>query len=220
MATPYLQFRHEEVTSTQDAARDLLDELPVVVIARRQTGGRGRSGSEWLSAPQALAVSVAYLEGEADSRPISLVAGVAAARAIGGVELKWPNDVMRGDEKVGGILVERSGSQVVAGLGLNLWWPEPPAGVGAVFAEDPGSDLHSRIGALWAAELLALIAERGWPAEEYRSLCSTLGRQIEWEPDGGGMAVGVDADGALVVETEDGARTISAGAVRHVRPQH
>jgi BirA family biotin operon repressor/biotin-[acetyl-CoA-carboxylase] ligase len=216
MATPYLQLRREEVTSTQDVARDELDGLPVVVISARQTAGRGRSGALWISAPRALAVSVAFEIGGEDQRPFPLMAGVAAARAVSPVSLKWPNDLLIGDDKLGGILVERSGDRVVAGLGLNLWWPEPPSGVGSLFGVDPGEDMHARIGAMWAAELMHLVDLDDWPRGEYLSRCATVGRRITWEPDGLGLAVDVSESGELVVEQEGVLGTLSSGAVRHV----
>ena len=129
MATPYLQLWAEEVASTQDLARSELDSLPVVVAAQRQTAGRGRGGAPWLSAPRALAVSLAFRPPDDDLRPFSLMAGVAAARGLEGVSLKWPNDLMAGGAKVGGILVERA-DEVVIGMGVNLWWPGCPRGHG------------------------------------------------------------------------------------------
>ncbi|HSO49647.1 MAG TPA: biotin--[acetyl-CoA-carboxylase] ligase, partial [Acidimicrobiia bacterium] len=102
-------MRRDEVPSTQDLARSELDRLPTVVIAERQTAGRGRTGATWLTAPRALAASVALLMDVDDRRPLSLMAGLAAVRVVADVSLKWPNDVVAGDEKLGGILVERSG---------------------------------------------------------------------------------------------------------------
>ena len=215
MATPYLQLWLEEVPSTQDRARAELDRLPVAVIASRQTAGRGRSGAAWLTAPRALAVSVAFRP-DGDPRPYSLMAGVAAGRILEGATLKWPNDIMRGELKVGGILVERS-SEVVVGLGLNLWWPEPPAGVVALRDDDPGPDLHQSIGGLWVAEMMALVEVGGWPRDEYRSRCVTLGREITWEPAGRGRAVDIGDEGELVVEIEGRLETITSGAIHHVR---
>ena len=216
MATPYLQIRQDEVPSTQDLAREALDDLPVAVIAKRQTAGRGRSGSEWVTAPRALAVSVAFRTPADDMRPISLMAGVAAARALGTIRLKWPNDLVVGRDKVGGILVERSDVVVVVGLGLNLWWPESPDGVSHVCEAEPSEHYHAEIGGLWVAELMSLARQPGWPIREYRDLCDTLGRAIEWEPDGSGNAVDVDDEGALIVETSGGTESIVAGAVRHI----
>lgn len=218
MATPYLVYREEEATSTQDRAGDLLEELPVLVVAARQTRGRGRGGAEWLTAPRALAASVATRVDGDDPRPFSLMAGVAALRALGGaVGLKWPNDVMKGEAKLGGILVERSDRLMLIGFGLNLWWPRAPEGVGALFDQDPGSECHAELGGLWAAELFRLLEAKGWPHDEYVAACLTLGRDIVWEPGGEGRAVGIAPDGSLVVERGGRRLTLSSGAVRHVR---
>jgi BirA family biotin operon repressor/biotin-[acetyl-CoA-carboxylase] ligase len=132
------------------------------------------------------------------------------------VALKWPNDLMLGELKVGGILVERA-EEIVIGLGLNLWWPDPPPGVGAVETVDPGPELHARVAGLWAAELMAMVEADGWPAEEYRAACMTLGRDITWEPAGRGRAVDVAEGGGLVVETQGKQETITSGAVHHIR---
>ena len=51
----------------------------------------------------------------------------------------------------------------------------------------------------------------------YLEICSTLGRNITWQPDGAGRAVGITADGGLIVETADGQTTIRSGEVSHVR---
>lgn len=216
MATPYLQHKIASTPSTQDLARELLEDLPVLVIAAEQTAGRGRSGAVWDTAPRALAVSLAFFA-EDDHRPHSLMAGVAAHRAIEGVELKWPNDVMVGDDKLGGILVERTDPVVVVGLGVNLWWPDRPEGVGALYADDPGEARHVEVGALWGAELMRLLDQGGWPFDEYVAACKTIGRDITWEPDGSGKAMGIAEDGGLVVETGTGEQTLYSGAVRHVR---
>lgn len=218
MATPYFQLRRDTVPSTQDVARENLEDLPVLVMSPIQTKGRGRAGDEWVNADRALAVSVALHSGRADPRPFSLMAGVAAARVAQGTTLKWPNDVLLGDLKVGGILVERSGDVLVIGLGLNLWWPRPPEGMGALLDEDPGEDHYAEVGGLWGAEMMRLLDADGWPRKEYRRLCATLGKEISWQPDGAGKALDIADDGGLVVETPDGGReTLYSGVVRHVR---
>jgi BirA family biotin operon repressor/biotin-[acetyl-CoA-carboxylase] ligase len=152
-----------------------------------------------------------------DQRPFSLMAGVAAARAIGGLALKWPNDLMTEGEKVGGILVERSSGVLVVGMGVNLWWPDPPDGVGALRDSDPGEEAHAPIAGLWAAELFSLIEADGWPLEEYRQLSDTLGREITWEPEGAGSAIGIDPAGGLIVEIDGQRETLVSGVVSHVR---
>lgn len=218
MATPYLQIFTSDVPSTQDLAIAKVETLPVAVIASGQSDGRGRSGTRWDNADRALAVSLAWRADDEDHRPFSLMAGVAAVRVLDdGSVLKWPNDVMKGERKLGGILVERSNRGVVTGLGLNLFWAEPPAGAGAVFDRDPGEEVHREIGTLWVAELMAQVESEGWPVDEYRAACATLGRSITWEPNGEGIAAGISENGALLVKTVSGIEEIHAGAVRHVR---
>lgn len=218
MATPYFQLRLDSVPSTQDVALHHLDQVPVVVMTPHQSEGRGRSGSGWQTADRALAVSIAMRVHGGDRRPFSLMSGVALARVLDGISLKWPNDIFVDGLKAGGILVERSSEVMVVGLGLNLWWRSTPNGVTALYAEDPGVELHARIGSLWCAEVLAMIDQENWPIDEYRSHSVTLGRSITWEPAGEGIAIDVGGDGGLLVEISGGAqKTIYSGAVAHVR---
>ena len=95
-------MRLGSVTSTQDVARD----LPVgsIVVADHQTAGRGRLDRRW-EAPPGSALLVSFV---LERNPLlSLAAGVAAAHACGpSVRLKWPNDLLVGERKLGGILVE------------------------------------------------------------------------------------------------------------------
>lgn len=148
---------------------------------------------------------------------------MAALRALDDrgrdITLKWPNDVMRGPLKLGGLLTEASGDTVVAGWGANLFWPDAPAGTGALFDSDPGREAGVEIAERWVEEFLPLLAgEPGdWPGEEYRRRCSTLGRAVTWVPDGIGMAVGISPDGGLVVETDTGLRTLTSAAVSELR---
>jgi BirA family transcriptional regulator, biotin operon repressor / biotin---[acetyl-CoA-carboxylase] ligase len=218
LATPYFQLRLERVPSTQDVAREHLGELPLLVVAGGQSKGRGRSGVSWLTADRALAASLAWRHGGGDNRPFSLMAGLAAIRSIPDSTLKWPNDVLVSGKKAGGILVERSADVTVVGFGLNLWWPDAGEGMTALHDADPGEHAYLEVGSLWGAHLMELIAADGWPIDEYREMCSTIGEDIVWEPAGAGRAVGVEDTGALVVETSAGVEALHSGAVRHVRP--
>jgi BirA family biotin operon repressor/biotin-[acetyl-CoA-carboxylase] ligase len=210
-----------DVPSTQDLARHGFDSSPFLVTATGQSAGRGRSGAVWQNAPRALAASLAF-------RPVwdprafpsvTPLAGIAAAEVIDGTTLKWPNDVLIGEEKVGGILAESSDGVVVIGFGLNLWWPNPPEGITAVHRNDPGTEEGPRLAERWAEALLLLTGAGPdrWPIDTYRRLCSTIGRAITWEPNGSGCAIDVDPTGALIVETASGRELLTSGAVTHVR---
>lgn len=222
--TPYSVRVYEEVTSTQDVARSQTDGTdPVVVVAHRQSQGRGRSGSEWDTASRAIAVSAAWQWDWAPEQRslIPLVAGVAARRTLGeSVGLKWPNDVLVGDSKVAGLLVELVDDVVVAGMGVNLFWPDPPANVTALHSVDPGPELGPALAVEWAGWLWELMesGEESWPRDEYLEACVTLGSEVTWDPNGRGRAVDIAADGSLmVIEPGGGTVTLTAGAVRHVR---
>jgi BirA family biotin operon repressor/biotin-[acetyl-CoA-carboxylase] ligase len=223
MITRHSLVEVDQVPSTQDEARDRFEGIPLLVWAREQTSGRGRSGSEWAEAPRALATSLAF-EPEWPAPawgPLPLVAGLAACDAVGPeIGLKWPNDLILGLQKVGGILVEASGSVVVAGLGLNLWWPEPPVGIAGVFTVDPGETLGKEIAERWASFLLDRLRRPAsdWGRDEYRQLSVTIGRDVAWDPDGAGRAVDVDVDGGLIVESGPSRITLRSGEVRNLRP--
>lgn len=116
-----------ETASTQDAARGL--GVGSIVIAGRQTAGRGRLGRSWIdTGHDGLAMSM-NVSANCD-HSIALVVAVAAAQAIedvcrasnGGapnVRLKWPNDLLVADRKVGGILIERHAEAATIGIGIN-----------------------------------------------------------------------------------------------------
>jgi BirA family biotin operon repressor/biotin-[acetyl-CoA-carboxylase] ligase len=222
MATPYSLQVYDEVTSTQDIAAAALVDQPILVVAGRQRAGRGRSQRTWESAPRAMAASLAMRPTwDLGSWPlIPLVAGLAAADILeGDVTLKWPNDLLVGEDKVGGILVEGSGGVLVVGCGLNLWWPDPPAGSGALSIDDPGRQAVVDTARAWAERLLLRMAGSpdDWGRSRYLELSATVGRQVSWEPTGQGKAIDIGDDGSLVVETELGIQRLIAGEIRHLR---
>ena len=201
-----------EIDSTNRLAAELARDGAadgLVIGTDHQTAGRGRRGRAWESRPgTSLLVSVVL-------RPVpplvTLGAGLAAADACEAVaavpvRLKWPNDVMSADGKLGGILSELVGDAAVVGLGLNLGWA--PTGA-ACLGPDVDRD------ALLDAWLTGLDGP-GDVLLRYRERCSTLGRRVRVELPGEtieGVADEVDEDGRLVVD----GRPIAAGDVLHLR---
>ncbi len=223
MATQYALILLEGIQSTQDEAIARADQAPLLVVAGRQSAGRGRLGRRWENAPRAMAASVAVRpQGwqEAELARLSLVAALAGRSALGEeVFFKWPNDLVRDGAKIGGLLLEASGDLVVIGLGVNLWWPDPKPGVGSLCATDPGPDAMVELSTRWCEDLLNRITHGPgrWGRNEYRRACRTIGRDIRWHPDGAGRAIDVDEEGRLVVQTESGAIALSSGEVWSVR---
>jgi BirA family biotin operon repressor/biotin-[acetyl-CoA-carboxylase] ligase len=239
------------VSSTGSTNADLLARggpEGQVLAAEEQTAGRGRGGRTWVSRPGAsltFSVLLRPVTVPPSSRGwLPLLTGVAVAggvRSASGVAagLKWPNDVLVGDRKLAGILAEQStdGDTVVVGVGLNVATeerelPVSPTGLPATSLLVEGADV-GREAVL--AEILRSL-ERWYLAltadpdpvgsgllAEYRSACTTLGRQVRVELPAGrvlaGVAEDVDPSGRLLVRPVGAAfaTAVSAGDVIHVR---
>jgi BirA family biotin operon repressor/biotin-[acetyl-CoA-carboxylase] ligase len=213
-----------------------------VVLAEHQTGGRGRRGRSWIAPPGgALCLSVAwqYADLPADLSALSLVTGIAMVAAlqqcgVEGVRLKWPNDLVTARGKLGGILIEmraEAGGPVhlVIGIGLNVRLDEAArAAVSATgnTADDlqsqraPVPDRNTLVAAILAHLLPAL---REFPRHGFTphltgwNDCDALfDREVRVENLGEttrGIARGIDAHGALLVETPGGVQRFISGEV-------
>jgi BirA family biotin operon repressor/biotin-[acetyl-CoA-carboxylase] ligase len=196
--------RRRSVTSTQDIARDL--PIGSIVIADHQSTGRGRLDHRW-EAPAGTALLVSFVL--APHPLLSLAAGVAAAEAAGkSVRLKWPNDLMIGGRKVGGILVEATPAKAICGIGINL-----------TSAPDGAAQLNQPRGPLLRRLRAAILKWGSAPPEEvlarWRQLSDTLGRTVRVELPGRsfeGTAEDIDAHGQLIVD----GTIVSAGSVIHL----
>jgi BirA family biotin operon repressor/biotin-[acetyl-CoA-carboxylase] ligase len=216
-----------------------------VLVAERQTAGRGRLDRSWQSQPGASLTFSVLLRPSAvpvASRGwLPLLTGVAAVSALRAqtgldVVLKWPNDVLSGGGgKLAGILAEQAGDAVVVGIGLNVSATESelPGGhatslwlAGATDTSRPAilTELLSQLERWylrWSGGLRPGDAESCGLRESYLGWCATVGRDVRVEMPGGktltGHAIDVDSAGRLLVSTADGVHAISAGDVVHVR---
>lgn len=231
-------IRLAQTDSTNRYLKEHGAEYPVgaVCYTDDQRAGRGRLGRTWeMPSHTALALSVLWYP-QGDPRMLPLVCGVAASRAIEDVAplsayIKWPNDIICGNRKVCGILCEsgmRDGRlYVIAGLGINLTQS-------AADFEKAGlphaASLYTLTGdTISVDEMAAALINRldeGWAQFQtqgsaslptaFRERCITLGKPVQVlgaEPFTG-VAVDVDDDGNLLVDTPDGTRrTVNAGEV-------
>ncbi len=220
-----------EAASTQDAARELAEAGAVegaLVVAERQTAGRGRRGRTWLSPAGGLYFSLVLRpELPLAALPlVSLAAGAALAKAAGVGGLKWPNDLLAPDgRKLAGVLVEADlrGEEVrylVLGVGVNF---ETPAQEGAAGLAEFGDAVRADVLARFLAALEPLYQSLPDPEAvlaAWRAHAVTLGREVRVHTPAGpkeGTAVDLEADGSLVLETPRGKRTrVSAGDVEWI----
>ena len=229
----------DETGSTNTDALRLAEEgAPewTVVSTGHQTAGRGRIGRSWADEPgSSLLVSVLLRPTlPPDRAPVlSLLAAVAMIDAAGlpSMRSKWPNDLMVGDRKVGGILAEASiadGSvrHVVIGLGLNVSSSGLPGDRASTSLVEEGADPNpERILRDYLSELADAYANPEFPAglvDRYAAHCVTVGRRVRAVVEDGeeveGVASRLDENGGLVVETDTGTRAVSFGEVTHLRP--
>ncbi len=232
-----------EVDSTNDTARRLAAEGAgegTAVISDRQLRGRGRRGRRWLSRTgEGLCLSVILRPRCPPARypGLTLLAAAAAGRAIEsragvGFELKWPNDILLGGLKAGGVLAEtgtdRDGeSFLVVGIGINVSGEDfPPALRGratSIRRAGGGGAGRAELAAGILAELEELYRDFGPEGDLSRVLAicrersATIGRLVRASGGGmeaAGLALGITAEGGLRIRQDDGRElTLSSGEV-------
>ncbi len=213
-------------SSTLDDAHRLAENgAPhgVVVVADQQTGGRGRHGKRWHSAP-GQGIWLTILARDLDAATVSVLSirlGLAIAGKLDSfaplpVQLKWPNDVYLDGRKLAGILVEARwqgtrASWAAIGIGINVGAPAEPVGGAALRAGTHRLDVLDAI----VPALTCAAAERGpLRAAELSAFASRdLAAGLSCTSPCVGRVIGLAADGGLKVETMEGVRTMHAGSL-------
>ncbi|WP_329522341.1 biotin--[acetyl-CoA-carboxylase] ligase [Spirillospora sp. NBC_01491] len=234
-----------------------------VLVTELQTSGRGRLGRPWAAPPRSGLMFSLLLRPAVPAARLGwapLLTGVAVATAVRrmtmwsqegegffapaadrertgaaavDVRLKWPNDLLVGERKLAGILVEKFDDALVVGVGLNVGLREDelpvPTATSLAIEGAPLSDRAPLLRAIlrefatWYREWVALEGdpETSGLRTAYKELCCTLGREVRVELPGDaaleGTASDIDTAGRLVVAGPRGERPVSAGDVVHVR---
>jgi len=205
--------------------------------AETQTGGKGRSGKTWLSPPGNLYTSTVIQLAESDppAQTLALAIGLAVHEHViaslmqsdhAAVSLKWPNDVLVRGAKVAGILLERCGDAIVAGIGINLAFAPQIEGrsttcIAALnFKYDASPDYALTFLAPRVAEQLVRWRHDGLPAliSRWSRAAHPVGTPLAVNGGDGGVLhgtfAGLDASGAMLLRLANGAtQTIHAGDV-------
>ena len=215
---------------------------PALVLAEEQTAGRGRGGNRWWSAAGGLMFSLVLERTPAASSThwfgYSLAAGLAICEALDAVcpsapfAVKWPNDVYAGERKICGILSESPASapgRLIVGIGVNVnnsfqSAPQELAQTATALCDLDGQS-RSAIGVLgpilqrleqrWS-DLTATGFEPIRTAWLTRSLLT--GRTVQLQAGQRthvGVCLGIDEQGALVLQTESGRQSFAAGSIVH-----
>ncbi len=237
---PFTVEYHDSIGSTNDRARELAIEgaEDVAVLADEQTGGRGRLKREWAAPAGGVWLSIVSRPQIAPARaPLCTLAAavsttVAAREAGVDARIKWPNDVVvpaggTDYRKLAGILTEMEGETgrvdwLVVGIGVN-------ANVDTDALPETATSIRAEAGDVDRRVFVQRLLEE---FDRYRSALDmvvpawrehalTLGQRVRVDRPAGsvvGDAIDVTAEGALVVETDDGRETVAAGDCEHLRP--
>jgi BirA family biotin operon repressor/biotin-[acetyl-CoA-carboxylase] ligase len=227
-----------ETASTNDDARALAAAgapQGTAVLAARQTSGRGRLGRTWESPQGGVYLSAVLRPNVEPARVASLALAVALGVVIGlerlgvSAQLKWPNDVLLGDKKLAGVLLEMTAEpdkvdRVIAGVGLNVRRPKTPIAENAAYVSDvvPGVRLAQAAAAELdgIAETYERWCEGGFSAVKaaYEARFSLVGREVRVSDLAGmvraqGVVTGVDEEGRLLVRDGEELIPVVAGEV-------
>ena len=237
---PFRLVAYETIGSTNDELKRLAREGAgegLVVIAERQTAGRGRRGRTWVSPPGNLYSSTLLRPDcrASTAAQLGFVAALGVAGAIGelaphvNLRCKWPNDLLANGKKISGILLETemvAGDRpdfVILGIGVNLASSPPETPYPATSLAEEGAP--GVIPPMMAASLIRHFA--GWLArwrehgfapirEAWLACAMGLGEPIEVRLERDTLAgrfLDLDDDGALLLGLPEGRRRIAAGEI-------
>jgi BirA family biotin operon repressor/biotin-[acetyl-CoA-carboxylase] ligase len=235
----------KETESTNTIAREIAGSVEegTVVIAESQTGGRGRMGRKWISPEGGIWLSIIIkpkIQPLYASR-ITLLAGVSAAKRICSyglpAKIKWPNDVLINGKKVCGILTEIEAEIdliefCVVGIGIDAnvdteSFPEEARETSTSLKKELGSGINrvefvQKLLEEFESLYLKFQKDGFSPIlEEWRNMSATIGEWVKITTQARtiyGEAIGVDSEGALVLETGEGKlEKIVAGNCEHLR---
>ena len=201
-------FFFESIYNTQEFALSELSSEPILVISYSQEKGKGTSNRTWLNADQALACSLAVKQDDIKLKHtlIPLLSGYLFTEVLNDINLslKWPNDIVLNNLKVGGILIEKSVNNICIGMGINYFWEKPEIpGAGSIFTKKQEYSLINLHAEKWANEVMSSLTKNNFDLGKYKQKLQTLGKIVEY-PEGRGWAEDINEDGSLKIKSIDG----------------
>ena len=220
---------YDEIDSTNDEAKRIegIEDFHIF-ISEKQTKGRGRHGKKW-SSPNSgnIYMTISTNQNTSQINPVSLISGLICKKAIdkliksSSIMLKWPNDILLNDKKIGGILVEteinKENVKTIIGIGINLninkeesWWGD----LSRFALESKRNELINLI----LTEFLKIFdnSYENW-LHDWKKSCIHINKEIEIF-DGEHLQKkaifkDIDAQGNAIIETKDGEEVISTGQI-------
>ena len=220
---------YDEIDSTNDEAKRIEGIKDFhIFITEKQTKGRGRHGKKW-SSPNSgnIYMTISTSQNTSQINPISLILGLICKKAIdklikkSSIMLKWPNDILFNDKKIGGILVEteinKENVKTIIGIGINLninkeesWWGD----LSRFALESKRNELINLI----LTEFLNIFDNSydNW-LDDWKKSCMHINKEIEIF-DGEHLKKkaifkDIDAQGNAIIETKEGEEVIATGQI-------
>ncbi len=220
---------YDEIDSTNDEAKRIEGIKDFhIFITEKQTKGRGRHGKKW-SSPNSgnIYMTISTSQNTSQMNPISLISGLICKKAIDklirkpSIMLKWPNDILFNDKKIGGILVEteinKENIKTIIGIGINLninkeesWWGD----LSRFALESKRNELINLI----LTEFLNIFDNSydNW-LDDWKKSCMHINKEIEIF-DGEHLKKkaifkDIDAQGNAIIETKKGEEVITTGQI-------
>ena len=220
---------YDEIDSTNDEAKRIegIEDFHIF-ISEKQTKGRGRHGKKW-SSPNSgnIYMTISTNQNTSQISPVSLISGLVCKKAIdkliksSSIMLKWPNDILLNDKKIGGILVEteinKENIKTIIGIGINLninkeesWWGD----LSKFALESKRNELINLI----LAEFLNIFDNSydNW-VDDWKKSCMHINKEIEIF-DGEHLQKkaifkDIDAQGNAIIESKEGEEVIATGQI-------
>jgi BirA family biotin operon repressor/biotin-[acetyl-CoA-carboxylase] ligase len=224
--------RYDEIDSTNAEAKRLAasgEAGPLWLIAARQTAGRGRRGRVWDSGEGNLAATLLLRPGKPDVAQLSFAAALAVSDMArdfapdADIAVKWPNDVLADGEKLAGILLESESDWLAIGIGVNLAvHPSdtefPATSLAALGVPAPAPEAALGVVATRFAHWYDLWMMNGFEPlrDAWLARAGGLGGPIRARlphEERSGLFVGLDSNGALLLNEQGQIRAITAGEV-------
>ena len=216
----------EETTSTQS---DLVRQFQPgkVLVAEYQSAGRGRLDRKFIVPPSKGLTFSFCIKADTNFGWIPLLTGLAVSQAINSyigsklVSIKWPNDLLIEDMKLGGILCEKVENGAVVGVGINIFQTQTELPIASAISlinaatnkEIDRSELLSQI----LNQLGEVLADLNKFKNQYREICSTIGEFVRVTLPTGevieDLAIGISTDGSLLLKS----REVTVGDTVHLR---
>ena len=219
---------YKEIDSTNEEAKRIeITQDFHVIISEKQTKGKGRLGKKWSSPNSGNIYMTICTENDLSKSPISLISALICKKAINKIAnqelilLKWPNDILLNNKKVGGILVEteiyEENTRTIIGIGINIsikkeesWWGD----LSKFNLETKRNELINQI----LSEFIKISdnLDFNW-LDEWRDSCIHINKEIKIQ-DGDSLEKkaifkDIDTKGNAIIETSEGQKVIASGEI-------